>query len=152
MVISLQTLMDYCIGYVGTGIQFEQLEIAKLYLFGEVRFLHFLLLFMGLDIITSLFKAWKNKEIHSRNSLFGYARKLLILVVVIVANVIDQILNLGGSITYATVLFYIASEGLSIIENLAEVGVPIPKILAEKLKHIDSTGEVATVDNDKGTK
>lgn len=98
---------------------------------------------MALDIVTSAIKAWVNRGIHSRNSLFGYARKLLILVVVIVSNVVDQMLNLGGSVIYATVLFYIASEGLSIVENLAQLGAPIPKILAGKLECMESINKRA---------
>jgi len=159
LAIPLQNLIDHSINQIWTGIQFEDFEVAKLYLFGGVRFLHFLLLLMSLDIVTGLFKAWKNKELWSRDSLFGYARKLLILVVVILANVIDQILSLGGAVAYATVLFYIASEGLSIVENLAQVGVPIPTVILEKLKSIDSTGEsfieevkeeATAKDNEKG--
>ncbi|WP_231710789.1 phage holin family protein [Gracilibacillus suaedae] len=49
----------------------------------------------------------------SRKLLYGYASKLLILVVIILANVVDQILGLNGVVNYATVLFYIANEGLS---------------------------------------
>ena len=120
------------------GVSLEHLEAARFYLFGEVKFLHFLLLLMLLDVITGIFKAIKNKNLWSRKSLFGYARKILVLVVIILANVIDQILGLQGAVTYATVLFYIANEGLSIIENLAVVGVLVPNGLADKLKHIDS--------------
>src|SRR5690625_4504356 len=96
---------------------------------------------MGLDIISGTFKAIKNKNLWSRKSLFGYARKVLVLVVIILANVVDQVLGMDGAITYATVIFYIANEGLSILENLAEVDVLVPKWLAEKLKHIDNSGD-----------
>jgi len=99
------------------------------------------LLLMALDIVTGVFEAIKNENLWSRRSLFGYARKILVLVVIILANVIDQILNLSGAVTYATVLFYIANEGLSIVENLAQVGVVVPTNLAKKLKYIDSTGK-----------
>lgn len=116
-------------------------EAAHLYLFGEVKFLHLLLLLMAMDIITGIFKAWKNENLWSRRSLFGYARKILVLVVIVVANVIDQVLHLNGAVTYATVLFYIANEGLSIMENLAIVGVLVPAHIAQKLKHIDSASE-----------
>lgn len=119
----------------------EHLEVVRFYLFGDVKFLHLLLLLMLLDIITGVFKAAKNQNLWSRKSLFGYARKLMVLVMVILANVIDQILGMSGAITYATVLFYIANEGLSIIENMAELGVMVPTALAEKLKVIDSTTE-----------
>ncbi|GAA5417912.1 hypothetical protein Pryu01_02990 [Paraliobacillus ryukyuensis] len=119
------------------GVNLEHIEAARLYLFGDVKFLHLLLLLMALDVITGIFKAWKNKKLWSRRSLFGYARKILVLVVIILANVVDQILMLNGAVTYATVLFYIANEGLSIIENLAAVGVLVPHGLAERLKKME---------------
>ncbi|MGP4038322.1 phage holin family protein [Gracilibacillus sp. D59] len=136
-------------------VNIEHLEAARMYLFGDVKFLHLLLLLMALDVVTGIFKAIRNGKLWSRKSLFGYARKLLILVVIILANVVDQILGLNGAVTYATVLFYIANEGLSIVENLAEVGVLVPSGLAEKLRAIDkdnSTGitqEIRTEFNDK---
>jgi len=123
------------------GLNLEYLEVAHLYLFGGVKFLHLLLLLMGLDIITGIFKAIKNGNLWSRKSLFGYARKLLILIVIITANIIDQVLSLNGTLTFATVLFYIANEALSITENMAQLEVLIPKQLAEKLKVIESQSE-----------
>ncbi|SEQ24109.1 holin, Cph1 family [Virgibacillus subterraneus] len=139
------------------GFSLEHLEAARMYLFGDVKFLHLLLLLMALDILTGVSKAIKNKKLWSRKSLFGYARKLLILVVIILANVVDQILGLKGAVTYATVLFYIANEGLSIIENLADVGVLVPSNLADKLKNIDNSGrgiveEVKDEFSEKGDK
>lgn len=122
-------------------VDLGHLEIVHFYLFGGVKFLHLLLLLMVLDIVTGIFKGWKNRNLWTRKSLFGYARKMLVLVVIIVANVIDQILGLGGAITYATVLFYIANEGLSIVENMAELGVLVPAGIAEKLKVMDGQGE-----------
>ena len=124
-------------------VDLEHLEAARFFLFGEVKFLHLLLLLMGLDIITGVFKAIKNENLWSRKSLFGYARKILVLVVIILANVIDQILGLQGAVTYATVLFYIANEGLSIVENLAKIGVLVPPGIAAKLNSIEG-GKSAT--------
>ncbi|GGP16458.1 phage holin family protein [Oceanobacillus neutriphilus] len=121
------------------GFNLQYLEATHMYLFGGVKFLHFLLLLMALDIITGVFKAWKNGNLWSRKSLFGYARKVLVLVVIVLANVVDQILGLGGAVAYATVLFYIANEGISIIENLADMDVIVPKALAEKLHSIDNS-------------
>lgn len=118
-------------------VDLGHLEVVKLYLFGDVKFLHLLLLLMALDVMTGIFKALKNKNLWSRKSLFGYARKLLVLVVIILANVVDQILGLNGAVTYATVLFYIANEGLSIVENMAVLGVLVPAGLAEKLRIIE---------------
>lgn len=126
------------------GYDLEHLEVVKFFLFGDVKFLHLLILLMGVDVFTGIFKAVKNKNLWSRKSLFGYARKVLVLAVIIVANVIDQILGLDGMVTYATVLFYIANEGLSIIENLAQLDVLVPKNIAEKLNSIESKGESLT--------
>ncbi|WP_077621578.1 phage holin family protein [Sediminibacillus massiliensis] len=127
------------------GVNLEYLEAARFYLFGDVKFLHLLLLAMGLDIISGLFKAWKIGNLWSRKSLFGYARKVMVLVVIILANVVDQILMLNGAVTYATVLFYIANEGLSIIENLAAVGVVVPSGLKERLNSIDANNETKSL-------
>ncbi|WP_342538430.1 phage holin family protein [Sporosarcina sp. FSL K6-1540] len=123
------------------GINLEHLDIVHMYLFGGVKFLHFLLILMALDIITGIFKAYKNENLWSRKSLFGYARKLLVLVMIITANIIDQILGMSGAVTYATVLFYIVNEALSIMENMAELGVLVPAGLASKLKVIESSNQ-----------
>lgn len=124
------------------GISLEHLDAVQFYLFGDVRFLDLLLLLMGIDIVTGIFKAVKNGNLWSRKSLFGYARKILVFGVIIMANIIDQILGLNGAVTYATVLFYIANEGLSIVENLAELDVLIPAHIADRLKVIDSSDKV----------
>lgn len=123
------------------GVDLEHLEVARLYLFGPVKFLDLLIVLMVIDIITGIFKAIKNQNLWSRKSLFGYARKILVFLVIITANVVDQILNLGGVLTFITVSFYIYNEGLSILENLAEVGVPVPAGLAEKLKVMNEENE-----------
>lgn len=123
---------------MGGFINLEHLDVVRFYLFGDVKFLHLLLVLMALDIVTGVFKAIKNHNLWSRKSLFGYARKMLVLVVIVLANVMDQILGMNGAITYATVLFYIANEGLSILENCAELGVLVPANLAAKLKVVES--------------
>lgn len=127
-------------------IDLDQMEIVHMYLFGGVKFLHLLLVLMLLDIITGLFKAAKNKNLWSRKALFGYSRKMLILIVIVVANIVDQILNLEGTLVFSAVLFYIANEVLSIIENMAELDVLVPAQLAEKLKVIESSGNSVTTE------
>lgn len=118
-------------------INVENLQIVQTYLFGGVKFLDFLAVLMLFDILTGVFKAIKTKRVRSRSALYGYARKMLIFGVIIVANIIDNILGLNGAVAYATVLFYIVNEILSITENLAQVGVPIPKVITEKLHVIN---------------
>lgn len=115
------------------GVDLEHLEVASLYLFGDIKFLDLLLLMMVIDIFSGWTKALFNKNLWSRKTLFGLARKIMILAVIVVANVIDQILDMNGIVAGATLLFYIVNEGLSILENLAQIGVPIPKFIVDKL-------------------
>jgi toxin secretion/phage lysis holin len=122
-------------------LNFETLDLAKTYLFGNVKFLDLLVLLSVADIFTGVIKAWKEKRLRSREAWFGYVRKMLSFLVVIVANVIDQILGLNGVLTFGTVLFYIANEGLSIAENLAQIGVKIPKSITDRLQVIENQSE-----------
>ncbi|EHV5308515.1 phage holin family protein [Staphylococcus pseudintermedius] len=115
-------------------VSFTETEAFKTFFYaGEMKLLYFLMILMLLDVITGLAKAVKNKKLWSRKSMFGYARKMLIFCIVILANIIDQILNANGGIVMMTLFFYITNEGLSIVENCAEMGVLIPKQIAEKL-------------------
>jgi len=119
-------------------ITLENLQIVQAYLFGEVKFLDLLAVLMGLDIITGVIKAWKNKRLRSRTAWFGYVRKIGVFGAIIAANIIDIVLQLNGAIAYASVLFYIANEGLSVLENLSEIGVKVPSVIKDKLSVIQS--------------
>lgn len=106
---------------------------------GDLKLLYFLMILMGLDIATGIGKAIKNKNLWSRKSLFGFSRKIFIFSIVILANIIDQVLGMNGGLVVLTIFFYIANEGLSIIENCSEMGVLIPKEISEKLNVIKET-------------
>ncbi len=128
-------------GDIKLFINFETLDLAKTYLFGGVKFLDLLLLLSIIDILTGIIKAWKVGKLRSRTAWFGYVRKMLSFVVVIVANIIDQIMGLNGVLTFGTVLFYIANEGLSITENLAQIGVKIPASITDRLHVIENDSQ-----------
>ncbi|WEY91172.1 holin family protein [Bacillus subtilis] len=130
-------------------MNFESLQIARAYLFGEVKYLDLMLVLNIIDIITGVIKAWKFKELRSRSAWFGYVRKMLSFLVVIVANAIDTIMDLNGVLTFATVLFYIANEGLSITENLAQIGVKIPAVITDRLHVIESDNDQKTEKDEK---
>ena len=102
----------------------------------DVKFIYFLMILMLVDIVTGFAKAFKNKDLWSKTSLKGTAKKMLIFCIIILANVIDMILNLNGALVTMTVLYYIAHEGLSIVENCAEMDVLVPEQIKEKLKVI----------------
>lgn len=93
------------------------------------------------DILTGVVKAAKEGNLRSKNAWFGYVRKFFSFAVVILANIIDQIANLGGALVFSTVLFYIANEGLSILENLAQMGVKIPSFIKDRLQVIEKDTE-----------
>ncbi|MEC0392842.1 holin family protein [Bacillus subtilis] len=122
-------------------INFDTLDLARVYLFGGVKYLDLMLVLNIIDILTGVVKAWKFKELRSRSAWFGYVRKMLSFLVVILANIIDTILNLNGVLTFGTVLFYIANEGLSITENLAQIGVKIPAAITDRLHVIENDNE-----------
>lgn len=119
----------------------EILEVVSLYLFGGVRFLDLLALLMAIDIATGLMKAWQLKDLRSRTSYYGFARKIGVFGIVIVANIIDSMLDLNGTVTTVTVLFYMGNEILSITENAAKLGLKVPPIIQEKLRGFDKYGE-----------
>ncbi|WP_430482829.1 phage holin family protein [Rossellomorea marisflavi] len=119
----------------------ESLDVARAYLLGNVKFLDLLLVLIVIDIITGIVKAWKFKKLRSRSAWFGYVRKMLTFLVIIVANIMDQILGLSGVLTFGTVLFYVSQEVLSITENLAQVGVKVPKSITDRLQVIEEKSE-----------
>ncbi|MGW9979309.1 toxin secretion/phage lysis holin [Staphylococcus hominis] len=119
-----------------------QSEEFKTFLYaGDLKLLYVLILLMVLDVITGIIKAIKDGRLWSRKGLFGYGRKMLIFVIIIVSNVVDLILNMSGGLIMATILFYIANEALSVVENCAAMGVLIPKELAERLAVINKEKE-----------
>lgn len=132
------------------GIDFMDLEVVHQYLLGNIKLLYVLLVFMAFDIVTGLFKAAiVNKNLWSRKGLFGYARKMLVLLVIVMANILDQVLHLNGVLSLVSVWYYIGVEGLSISENLKILGVPLPKMLDEALAIVEKKGSVSLTDEIK---
>ena len=85
----------------------------------------------------------------SRAAFTGLLKKALIILVVLLAALLDKAVSMGAGITFeavaaATCLWFIASEGFSILENVAAMGVPIPKILMQALEIMRSKGDGQT--------
>ena len=116
-------------------VNVETFQIFQEYFYSaDVKFIYFLMILMIVDIVIGFAKAFKNKDLWSKRSLIGTAKKMLIFSIIILANVIDMILNLNGALVTMTVLYYIAHEGLSIVENCAEIGILVPEEIKNKLK------------------
>ena len=96
-----------------------------------------LILFMVLDYLTGVIRAYINKELSSDIGLKGIARKAVIFIVLIVAVALDRLLGTGNWLFRTLVCyFYIANEGLSLIENCGALGLPIPDKLKEALAQL----------------
>lgn len=96
-----------------------------------------LALFIGLDYITGVIRGYVNKELSSSVGLRGIARKAVIFIVLIIAVALDRLMN-TGSWVFRTLIcyFYIANEGLSLIENCGALGLPIPDKLKDALAQL----------------
>jgi len=102
--------------------------------------LEILVLFVVLDYVTGLAAAWYEKKLNSHIGFRGIARKVLLFVPVAVAYALDQ--ALGQDILRSLAIwFYMANEGLSILENLGRAGVPIPAPLKTALEQLKKKGE-----------
>lgn len=108
---------------------------------------------MTMDFITGLIcgamgrsKKTENGYLASHAAFEGLMRKVLIIVVVLLAAALDMAVSKGAGIQFeavvgATCLWFIASEGLSILENVASMGVPVPKILLKLLEIMKQKGD-----------
>lgn len=101
-----------------------------------------LIAFIVLDYITGLLKGAVTKQLSSDIGFRGLVRKAVILIVLIVAVSLDRLMNTGTWVFRTLVCyFYIANEGISIIENSAALGLPVPKKLTEILIQIKDKSE-----------
>ena len=92
-----------------------------------------LLLFVVTDYITGVMCAAIDKKLSSSVGFKGIFRKVLIFMLVGIANIIDfQVFKQGSVIRTAVIFFYLSNEGLSLTENAAHLGLPVP----EKLKNV----------------
>lgn len=96
-----------------------------------------LITFMIVDYATGLIKGWYTKELSSDIGLKGIARKFLIVLVLIVAVLLDRLLS-EGTWVFRTLAcyFYIANEGISILENIIVLGIPVPEQLKNALAQL----------------
>lgn len=96
---------------------------------------------MVADIATGITCAFIRKELDSTKMRNGCAKKISELAIIIAAMCIDNILKMAGTLGTAVEIYYIANEGLSVIENAALSGIPIPKFLRESLKKAQDDGD-----------
>ena len=96
-----------------------------------------LLVFMALDYLTGLMCAIVDKKLSSAVGFRGIFKKVCILLLVGLANIVDLYIVCDSSaLRGAVVCFYLANEGLSLLENTAHIGLPVPEKLKEALAQL----------------
>jgi len=101
-----------------------------------------LVVFITIDYITGIMCAVIDKKLSSEVGFKGIFKKVLILMLVGIANVIDvHVVGTGSALRGATVCFYLSNEGLSILENTVHLGLPVPEKLKEVLSQLHNRDE-----------
>lgn len=93
---------------------------------------------VALDYISGVIKAFVNKELSSKIGLKGLLKKVGVFVIVALAVILDKVTGESGMIRTLVIYYFVANEGLSIIENLGEAGLPIPDVIKKALKSLKS--------------
>ena len=99
--------------------------------------LYALLAFVVLDYITGIMCAIADRELSSNVSFRGLAKKVLIFAMVGIGHILDvQIFGETGVLKTAIIFFYLSNEGLSLVENAAYLGLPVPEKLRAVLEQL----------------
>ena len=133
-------MRNYTIDLIWTKIQ---IAVAALggwlgyFLGGKDGMLIALIVFMALDYITGIMCAIMDKKLSSAVGFRGICKKVLILMLVGVANILDiHVVGQGSALRGAVIAFYLSNEGLSLLENAAYIGLPIPDKLRDILAQL----------------
>lgn len=100
-------------------------------------FLYALIVFVAIDYLTGVMVAVLNKELSSEVGFRGIFKKIIIFALVAIGYIIDeQIIGEGSVVRTAVIFFYLSNEGISILENVAIIGLPVPKKLKDVLEQL----------------
>ncbi len=100
-------------------------------------FLYALIAFVVIDYLTGLLAAGVQKKLSSEVGFKGIAKKIAIFLLVGIANIIDvDVIQNGTALRTAVIFFYLSNEGLSILENAGNIGLPIPEKLKTMLSQL----------------
>ena len=104
--------------------------------------LYALIAFVVIDYITGVMCAIINKQLSSEVGFKGIFRKVLIFLLVGIANIIDvQVIGTGAVLRTAVIFFYISNEGVSLLENAGHLGLPIPEKIKTVLEQLHERAE-----------
>ena len=149
-----EIMRDFSIDLIWTKIQFAITAIGGWvgYALGDKDgLLIALVAFMAVDYVTGVMCAVVDKKLSSAVGFKGICKKVLILMLVGVANVIDvHIVGNGGALRGAVICWYLSNEGLSTLENAAHLGLPIPEPLKNALVQLHGRNDYQQQDNSAG--
>lgn len=101
-----------------------------------------LVAFVVIDYITGVMCAAADKKLSSEVGFRGICRKVLIFLLVGIANMLDvQVIGTGSILRTAVIFFYISNEGVSLLENAAYLGLPVPEKLKAVLEQLHNRSE-----------
>lgn len=104
--------------------------------------LYALIAFVVIDYITGVMCAIADKNLSSEVGFKGICRKVLIFLLVGIANILDaQVIQTGSVLRTAIIFFYISNEGVSLLENAAHLGLPVPEKIKVVLKQLHDKSE-----------
>lgn len=130
---------------IWTGIQIAFSAIGGFigwFLGGFDGFLYALIAFAAIDYITGVMCAISDKKLSSEVGFKGICRKVLIFVLVGIGNLVDvYVLGEAGVLRTAVIFFYLSNEGVSLLENSAHLGLPIPQKLKSVLEQLHNRNE-----------
>ena len=125
---------------IWTGIQIAFSAIGGFIgwlLGGFDAFLYALIAFAVIDYITGVMCAIADKSLSSEVGFKGICRKVLIFILVGIGNIIDvYVLGDAGVLRTAVIFFYLSNEGVSLLENSAHLGLPVPDKLKDVLQQL----------------
>lgn len=104
--------------------------------------LYALIAFVVIDYITGVMCAAVDKKLSSKVGFKGICRKVLIFLLVGIANILDvAVIGTGSVLRTAIIFFYISNEGVSVLENAGHIGLPIPQKMKDILEQLHKSSE-----------
>lgn len=150
-IIQLKNLFLLVIAWIGTGIAQA--------LGGWDSAMTTLIIIMAADYVTGILIAavWRRSPktehgaLESRAGFKGLIRKVLIILAVLISNQLDIALHSPGLIRTAVILFFIGNEGISVIENMGIMGVPLPDIVRKSFEQLKAkSADTVPIDDEDG--
>ena len=101
-----------------------------------------LVVFVAVDYLTGVMCAISDKKLSSEVGFKGICRKVLIFLLVGIANILDvQVIGTGSVLRTAVIFFYLSNEGVSLLENAAHLGLPVPEKMKDILAQLHDRAE-----------